>query len=539
VLDETSNWSGFRQADGGSAWTLEQSRTANAVNEISSIANTTGPTWAQPSYDAAGNMITVPTPTEALSWSNLSVDQWANLTVDQWANLPVDAVALTTLTATYDAWNRLVKLTDGSNTVQENAYDARNYRTVRKDYTNGGLAETRHFYYTDEWQVLEERLGSSSTPDRQFVWGNRYLDDLLLRDRTTTSTLDERLYACQDANWNVTTLVDDSGIVKERYEFDPYGVTTVLSSSFTARSASSFAWETTYAGYRADSNTALYAVRNRLYQPRLGTWLTRDPYAFLKETPLYVYVDSSPITLLDTFGLDAAVYITGYLKPGDAGSHATVYSEITVPGKSGAPTPALLTTSMYGQGVGYNHDWEGAIRGVRSDIQIKIEIGKPLPKGQGIRYFKGDSESVKRLLKHIDANTEGSLDDTLKEATSNPDRLQHLTGTDEFEIYRFPVPACQTYAKSLISQYADTPQDQLFEEPSIAPSELLRQSPKPLLFPHKPLPGRPMAQSGKPLSGSYEPLNPGDNRSLCPVMMQPGSDFQGSHLKGGRRIYYR
>lgn len=112
----------------GSAWTLVQSRTASTVNEISSIANTTGPAWAQPAYDAAGNMTTIPTPASALSWANLSVDQWANLTVDDWANLPVDATALTSYTAIYDAWNRLVKLADGSSTVQENAYDGRNYR---------------------------------------------------------------------------------------------------------------------------------------------------------------------------------------------------------------------------------------------------------------------------------------------------------------------------------------------------------------------------------------------------------------------------
>ena len=133
------------------------------------------------------------------------------------------------------------------------------------------LAETRHFYYSDAWQVFEERLGSSSTPDRQFVWGNRYLDDLILRDRATTTTLDERLYACQDVNWNATTLVDDSGSVKERYEYDPYGNTTVLSPTFTAtaRSTSNYAWGSTYFGYGRKQTTGIHAVLNRLlsYDP--------------------------------------------------------------------------------------------------------------------------------------------------------------------------------------------------------------------------------------------------------------------------------
>ncbi len=48
----------------------------------------------------------------------------------------------------------------------------------------------------------------SSNPNRQYVWGERYIDDLILRDRDTTGdgTLDERLYALQDANWNVVAV---------------------------------------------------------------------------------------------------------------------------------------------------------------------------------------------------------------------------------------------------------------------------------------------------------------------------------------------
>jgi hypothetical protein len=104
-----------------------------------------------------------------------------------------------------------------------------------------------------QWQCVEERLGTSTTPDRQFVWGLRGLDDLMLRDRTTTNPLDERRYACPDANANVTAIVDDAGAVTERYEYTPYGVTTVLAPNFTPRTTSTADWETTYAGYRHDA----------------------------------------------------------------------------------------------------------------------------------------------------------------------------------------------------------------------------------------------------------------------------------------------
>ncbi|GIX04973.1 MAG: hypothetical protein KatS3mg114_0842 [Planctomycetaceae bacterium] len=303
TLDATGNWSGFKQSNDGAAWSLEQTRTANTVNELTAINATVGEQWADPKYDANGNMTTIPRPgLNRPSWANLTTDQWAALTTDQWAEMEVAP----TFRATYDAWNRLVKVTDGGNgeTVQENQYDGRGYRIVSKTYTDGALSETRHAYFTDQWQCVEERLGTSSTPNRQFVWGVRYIDDLILRDRSVSGgTLNERLYALQDANWNVTAVADATGTVQERYEYDPYGLTTVLSPTFAVRTTSNFGWETTYCGYRRDAATGLYLARFRFYHPRLGVWLTRDPVGYRDSINLYEYGISNPLSLPDPYGL--------------------------------------------------------------------------------------------------------------------------------------------------------------------------------------------------------------------------------------------
>jgi len=64
TLDMTGNWKGFREDDNGDGvWDLVQSRTANTVNEITNVSNTTGTAWANPAYDHAGNMTSVPKPT--------------------------------------------------------------------------------------------------------------------------------------------------------------------------------------------------------------------------------------------------------------------------------------------------------------------------------------------------------------------------------------------------------------------------------------------------------------------------------------------
>ena len=281
TLDETGNWKKFQQDDtGNGTWDLKQQRTASKVNEITDVTETAGPSWTTPAYDAAGNMTTVPQPSDPT----------------------------TSFTATYDAWNRLVKLTDGASTVQENEYDARRFRTVRKDYSGGALSETRHFYYTEGWQSIEERLGTSTTPEQQHVWGLRYIDDLVVRDRDTddNGTLDERLYAMQDANWNVTAVADEAGAVQERYEYNPYGATITLSPAFAVRATSNFSWETTYCEYRWDTATGLFAVRNRFYHSAMGIWVSRDPLQYLPNS--YLYCESRTPHCLDPFGLQPDDY---------------------------------------------------------------------------------------------------------------------------------------------------------------------------------------------------------------------------------------
>jgi YD repeat-containing protein len=182
-LDMTGNWSTYRQdEDGDGNWDLNQSRAHNGANEITEIAGSS----SHVAHDRNGNMTKIPKP-----------DDWS-------AHFDL----------TYDAWNRLVTIEDGEDLVAEYQYDARSFRVVKKTYDGGELGETRDFLFNRRWQCVEERVDASTGADRQFVWGRRYIDDLILRDRDTSEpvdgTLNERLYAMQDANWNVVATSLDS-----------------------------------------------------------------------------------------------------------------------------------------------------------------------------------------------------------------------------------------------------------------------------------------------------------------------------------------
>jgi YD repeat-containing protein len=106
-------------------------------------------------------------------------------------------------TLTYDAWQRLVQVKSGSTTVAIYVYDGQNRRITKTTGTT-----TRHYYYSNQWQILEERLNTATIADRQFVWGLMALDNLILRDRGT-----ERFYSLQDV-FSCTAIVDTSGTIQ-------------------------------------------------------------------------------------------------------------------------------------------------------------------------------------------------------------------------------------------------------------------------------------------------------------------------------------
>ncbi|ADB18360.1 YD repeat protein [Pirellula staleyi DSM 6068] len=303
-LDATGNWSNFTQnVPSDISQIIDQQRTSNTVNEITAIARTVGPEWAAPLYDRNGNMTMIPQP----------------------------KVMDIAYRATWDPWNRLVKLeeqdeSDAWQTVQENEYSGQTWR-IKVGTPVGSLGSElayRHYYYTSIWQDIEERLeqpepvsssssssSSSSTPtmivERQQTWGLRYIDDLVLRDRSTSppDPFDERIYGLQDANWNMVALYYPDTVLDKlttRFVYDPYGVPTSLDTAFVT-AANSYAWNQLYCSYYLELNTHLSHVRFRILHSKLGNWINRDPIGYLNnDRALYRYVENYPLIHSDPSG---------------------------------------------------------------------------------------------------------------------------------------------------------------------------------------------------------------------------------------------
>jgi len=112
----------------------------------------------------------------------------------------------------------------------------------------------------------------------------------------------DRIYYLTDANHNVTSLIDASGTVVERYYSSPYGQVTIITPDWTQTRTSSLYNNTIlFAGMDYDPSTELYYDRARWYNPATGTFLTRDPAA--ADVNLYRYCHNDPISSTDPTGL--------------------------------------------------------------------------------------------------------------------------------------------------------------------------------------------------------------------------------------------
>jgi RHS repeat-associated protein len=284
-LDGLGNWSNYVTKTSGTT-ALNQDRAVNKVIEITDITESVGPAWATPGYDAAGSMTTIPRPN----------------------------VLTGTYTATYDAWHRLVKLAIGATTVAEYEYDATKQRIVKSIYVGGVLDDKHHFYYNDNWQVLETLvadLGSPGHPPNpdplaQYVWHPYYIDALILRDYDIdTNETPVRYYYTQDVNFNVLSILSSAGTVLERYGYTPYGQAELLTASFTAYPVNDTHSDNdiTFTGQRYDSESRLMLYRHRYYHPVLGTFCSRDPIGYEDGASVYQYVASRPTWFIDPSGL--------------------------------------------------------------------------------------------------------------------------------------------------------------------------------------------------------------------------------------------
>ena len=228
---------------------------------------------------------------------------------------------------TYDAWNRQVTVTKAyrddngviqlGSVIQENEYDGLGRRIVVKVQNSGDLDNTEHVYY-DGWSQVETRNGSDIVT-KQMVWAGRvggYIDELLQIAHNldwpdalpaADQTCETKFWAMQDANYNVLGVVDDAGVLVERYEYTPYGERTVFASPSMVLSNGQVSNckhnSIGFQGHAHGEVTGSIESRMRILDPFLGRFLTPDPLGYVDGPSSYLFMRGAPSSGIDPLGL--------------------------------------------------------------------------------------------------------------------------------------------------------------------------------------------------------------------------------------------
>ncbi len=253
------------------------------------------------------------------------------------------------------------RVLDAQTTIATYAYDRLNRRiskvvTNRGDevVANDGGNATVHFYYCGysaasslrrsiassllPWSICETRNGGNKAT-RQWVWGPRYIDEVVLMDVNgagdTTNDCDEdtsgagdssgafgdqRYFYHQDRNWNVVALTayggGDNGKIVAWYAYAPYGTLRALegdtagSNSGRVHLFSAVGDPFSLQGLSTDTESNKNHARRREYKGDLQRFVQLDPLyswrypgpAIVDGANLYGFARSRPVLGVDPFG---------------------------------------------------------------------------------------------------------------------------------------------------------------------------------------------------------------------------------------------
>ncbi len=110
------------------------------------------------------------------------------------------------LTCTYDAWNRLVKVTGGGSINISYSYDGLGRLIARTDNNATATQSATTDYYYAGQQMLESETARRLSPtggakytSEQYVWSARYVDSPIESDTTTYT------YSTASSTWTPGT----------------------------------------------------------------------------------------------------------------------------------------------------------------------------------------------------------------------------------------------------------------------------------------------------------------------------------------------
>lgn len=186
------------------------------------------------------------------------------------------------ITYEWDGAHRLAAINQGHHR-SEFSYDGLDRRVRIVEKTNGAvIADTRYLWCGRE---LSQARDANGTVLRRFF---RQGETISGGSGTTN------LFYTRDHRDSVREALDSSGLLRARFDYDPYG----LRSTLAGASQTSFG----FGGHFRHSPSGLNLTLYRAYDVRAGRWLSRDPLEELAGLNLYAYVSNDPVNKIDPTG---------------------------------------------------------------------------------------------------------------------------------------------------------------------------------------------------------------------------------------------
>ncbi|WP_249274151.1 RHS repeat-associated core domain-containing protein [Parachlamydia sp. AcF125] len=202
---------------------------------------------------------------------------------------------------TYDAWDRLISVTTDTKRFTY-VYDELNRRLCKEaaqwdpsthDWTP---QEKQYFLYQGENEIGLCDAAYNLRELRVLGYGRGAEIGAAIAFEMEGKTY---LPFCTFAG-NTRVLLNSCGKPMEIYRYTAFGEEVSLDASGTPK-APTAAWR--FSSKRYDPETGFIYFGRRYYDPQTARWTTADPLSYAAGPNLYAYVNNSPLTHLDLYGL--------------------------------------------------------------------------------------------------------------------------------------------------------------------------------------------------------------------------------------------
>lgn len=177
----------------------------------------------------------------------------------------------------------------GNNSYTYNASGVRTSKTV-------GL--TKHSYTLDGTKILKE------------TWGNNTIIPLYSNETDICGIMynSEPFYFIKNLQGDILSVTDKNGTAVAGYSYDAWGVCTIVSdlSNCNISEVNPFR----YRGYYYDSETKLYYLQSRYYDPAIGRFINSDDSIIILTEyikNIFTYCKNSPLKYIDKLGKKSKV----------------------------------------------------------------------------------------------------------------------------------------------------------------------------------------------------------------------------------------